>query len=100
MPLAIVSQISLTIWTIYATIILEPYLFTSQGVGWVFNIIQILIYFWARGKINAVDTPQIFFIVRQLIKFFSQFEVKEKCKEMKQFFWHDESTEMAQAYIR
>lgn len=100
MPLAIVNQVSLSIWALYAALIVEPFMLTSQMMGWAFNGIQILFFFWAKGKVNAVDTPQIYFITRYLIKFFSLFAVQQKFKEMKQFFWHDESTEMAQAYIQ
>lgn len=99
MPLAVVNQVTLSIWALYAALIVEPFMLTSQMMGWAFNGIQILFFFWAKGKVNAVDTPQVYFITRYLIKFFSLFAVQQKFKEMKQFFWHDESTEMAQAYI-
>lgn len=100
MPLAVVNQATLSIWALYATLIFEPFMLTSQMIGWICNGVQILFFFWAKGKVNAVDTPQVFFIVRHLIKFFSLFTVQQKFKEMQAFFWHDESTDMAQAYIQ
>ena len=100
MPLAIVNQISLSIWALYAMLIMEPFMLTSQGLGWAFNGVQIMFYFWAKGKLNAVDTPQLYSIMRYIIKFFQLFVVQQKFREMQQFFWHDESTEVAQFYIK
>lgn len=76
MPLAIVNQVTLSIWALYAALILEPFMLTSQAMGWTFNGIQIMFYFWAKGKLNAVDTPQIYYIMRYLIRFFSLFVVQ------------------------
>lgn len=100
MPLAVVNQVTLTIWATYAALILEPFMLTSQAMGWMFNGIQIMFFFWAKGKLNAVDTPQIYWLMRYLIKIFSLFVVQQKFKEMQQFFWQDESTEEAQVYIK
>mmetsp|Transcript_39536 Transcript_39536/g.60375 ORF Transcript_39536/g.60375 Transcript_39536/m.60375 type:complete len:110 (-) Transcript_39536:1615-1944(-) len=38
-------------------------------------------------------------LMHLLIKFFKLFEVQKNLKEMKDFFWHDESTPEAKAYI-
>ena len=65
-----------------------------------FNTIQIMFYFWAKGKINSVDTPNCQKVMNVMIKFFKLFYVQQKFKEIKAFFWHDETTEQAQVYIR
>lgn len=35
-----------------------------------------------------------------LIKFFKLFEVQKNLNEMKSYFWHDENTKFAKAYIK
>ena len=41
-----------------------------------------MFFFWAKGKLNAVDTPHIYWLMRYIIKFFSLFVVQQKFKEM------------------
>ena len=73
---------------------------TSQGLGVVFNSILIMFYLWAKKVINPVDTPTVWPLMSMLITFFKHFAVQSHCNDLKEFFWHDETTVEAQTYIK
>ena len=58
-----------------------------------------MFYFWAKNQINSIDTPFWWLLMRPQIRFFRQFEVQKNLKEMQSFFWLDENTETAKAWI-
>jgi uncharacterized protein with PQ loop repeat len=98
-PLAAMGTINLFIWASYAIIKQDPFMTVSQVLGFIFNVIILMFYFWAKNQINSIDTPLTWIFMRPLIKFFKQFEVQKNLKEMQSFFWHDEETETAKAWI-
>ena len=100
LTLTIVNLVSLSIWILYALLILEPYMLLSNGLGWLCNGIQVMFFYWAKGRLNGVDAPRSYRVMHFLLKFFSLFAVQQQFKEIQRFFWHDESTEFAQAHIK
>ena len=53
MPLIYVCILNVSIWLVYALIVVDPFMTASNGLGWVFNVIQGLFYHWAEGNITA-----------------------------------------------
>lgn len=99
LPLAIISCINLGIWCIYAIIVGDPFMTVSQFLGFWFNFIQIMFYFWAKQVITHKDTPFTWFFMKHIIAFFSMFKTQQAAKELQRLFWADENNEFAQAHI-
>ena len=59
-----------------------------------------MFYHWAKGRINAHDTPSLWIPMRALISFFNLFVVKQKLGEIQALFWADESSLQAQFYMK
>ena len=91
-PLTAVNIFNLTIWLSYAMIKGDPFMTVSQFLGLCFNTTTLMFYFWAKGKINSVSTPNLWMIMRLMINFFRLFEVQQNLKEFNNFFWQDESS--------
>jgi uncharacterized protein with PQ loop repeat len=53
MPLIYVCILNVSIWLVYALIVVDPFMTASNGLGWIFNVIQGLFYHWAEGNITA-----------------------------------------------
>lgn len=92
MPLTYINIFNLVIWFSYALLKLDPFMSLSQGLGLLFNVIQAMFYHWAKGRINAHDTPTLWVPMRALISFFNLFVVKQKLGEIQALFWADESS--------
>ena len=99
-PQTYLNLFNILTWTLYAIIKLDPFMSMNQILALSFTLIQLMFYYWAKGQINGIDTPELWKIMKKLIWFFSLFIVKEKCKEMQAFFWQDETTDEAQIYIK
>jgi uncharacterized protein with PQ loop repeat len=100
LPMSTMNALNYFIWTLVAIWIKDGFMITSQGLGVVFNTILIMFYLWAKKLINPSDTPAVWPVMSMLISFFKHFEVQGHCKNMKEFFWQDESTQEAQTYIK
>lgn len=100
MPLIYINIFNLLIWFLYAVIKLDLYMSTSQGLGFIFNLIQAAFYHWAIGNITSQDTPKLWVVMRHMIAFFKHFAVKQGLFDIKEMFWQDESTQIAQFYMK
>jgi hypothetical protein len=100
LPMTAMNALNYFIWTLVALWIMDAFMLASQGLGVVFNTIQIMFYLWAKKLINPTDTPKLWPLMSILISFFKHFAVQEHCKDMKDFFWADENTQEAQTYIK
>jgi uncharacterized protein with PQ loop repeat len=46
------SVLNYIIWTLYACVKNDPFMTISQGLGFFFNMIMVMFYYWANGKIT------------------------------------------------
>ena len=101
LPLSYISTINSTIWFLYAYTKGDPFMTMSNSLGAIFNIIQLMFYFWAISVINPRDTPYIMYIMKSLIHFFGIFASADLANnEIVKLFWQQEDTEAALAYIK
>ena len=75
LPLTFVSLFNQFIWLLYAIIKQDLFMIMSQGLGFSSNAIQLGFYYWAQGKLNAVDTPLYWKLFKPIISFFKLFSV-------------------------
>jgi hypothetical protein len=61
---------------------------------------MIMFYLWAKRIITQTGTPYIWPIMNMLLALFSSFVVQAHLEEVKDFFWHDETTHEAQNHIQ
>ena len=100
LPMSVMNCLNYFIWILVAIWINDGFMMVSQGLGVVFNSILIMFYLWAKKFINPTDTPTLWPLMSVYISFFKHFTVQSHCKDMKEFFWHDETTQEAQTYIK
>lgn len=74
-PLTVVSVINYFIWASYAMIKMDPFMSISQGLGLIFNLIQLMFFYWAKSFITSKDTPILMIVMKGLLWFFSLFVV-------------------------
>ena len=100
LPMSVMNCLNSFIWTLVAIWIRDGFMMGSQGLGVVFNSILIMFYLWAKKFINPTDTPTLWPLMSVYITFFKHFTVQSHCKDMKELFWADETTQEAQTYIK
>ena len=53
LPLTYVNLLNLFIWDSYAILKPDPFMTVSQFLGFAANVVCLLFYYWAIGKINS-----------------------------------------------
>ena len=64
LPNAYLNLFNILTWTLYAIIKFDPFMSLNQIHALSFSLIQLMFYYWAKGQINGIDTPELWKIMK------------------------------------